>query len=178
MTHSRLLINVYPSLVGYGVSIVVKERVTEMLTAGFKAKSYEDIRDNLGEYFVVNYFGEADYLGNGSSGVPGHIPGAFQFTPYESLGIGEMLAYLPPDMPIVVYCWTGQHSSQVTAYLNMLGYDAYSLKLGGNNLFHTNLTAHKWTSPKACLVSTISSRLYSSRNASTGSTRMARRAGK
>ena len=28
------------------------------------------------------------------------------------------------DMPIVVYCWTGQHSSQVTAYLNMLGYEA------------------------------------------------------
>lgn len=111
MTHSRLLINAYPSLVGYGVSTVVKERVTEMLAAGFKAKSYEDIRDNLGEYFVVNYFGEADYLGNGSNGVPGHIPGAFQFTPYESLGIGEMLAYLPPTCPLS--CTVGRGNTRL-----------------------------------------------------------------
>jgi rhodanese-related sulfurtransferase len=52
---------------------------------------------------------------------------------------------VPTDMPVVVYCWTSQTSSQVAAYLNMLGYDAYSLKFGSNNLFHTDLTAHKWT---------------------------------
>jgi len=28
----------------------------------------------------------------------------------------------------------------------MLGYDAVSLKFGSNNLFHTLLTGHKWTS--------------------------------
>ena len=56
----------------------------------------------------------------------------------------QMLGNLPTNMPIVVYCWTGQHSSQVTAYLNTLGYEAYSLKFGSNNLFYNDLTAHKW----------------------------------
>jgi rhodanese-related sulfurtransferase len=116
-----------------------------MLQNGFKGKAYADVRDNLAEYFIVNYFGEADYLGTGPSGVPGHIPGAFQFTPYASLGDTQMLKNLPTDKPIIVYCWTGQHSSQVTAYLNMLGYEAYSLKFGSNNLFYDNLMAHKWS---------------------------------
>jgi len=129
----------FPSITGN-----VATRVAGMLTAGFKAVSYADIRNNLGDYFIMNYFGEADYEGNGTAGVPGHIPGAFQFTPYASLGIDEMLENLPTDKQIVVYCWTGQHSSQVTAYLNMLGYDAVSMKFGSNNLFHTALDAHKW----------------------------------
>ncbi len=123
----------------------VESVVNAMLGAGFKAKSYTSIQDNLDDYFIVNYFGEADYLGNGEAGVPGHIPGAFQFTPYASMGLDQMLDNLPTDMPIIVYCWTGQHSSQVTAYLNMLGYEAYSMAFGSNNLFHSNLTAHKWT---------------------------------
>ena len=135
----------YPTLAGQNEATVVEDRVAAMLTGGFKGITYTSIQDNLREYFVVNYFGQADYEGTGDDGVPGHIPGAFQFTPYQSLGMGEMLANLPTDMPIVVYCWTGQHSSQVTAYLNMLGYDAYSLKFGSNNLFHTDLLAHKWT---------------------------------
>jgi rhodanese-related sulfurtransferase len=135
----------YPTLAGENAATVVEDRVEAMLAAGFKRVGYTDIQDNLSEYFIVNYFSQADYEGTGSSGVPGHIPGAFQFTPYESLGLGEMLANLPTDMPIVVYCWTGQHSSQVTAYLNMLGYEAYSLTFGSNNLFYDDLTAHKWS---------------------------------
>jgi len=47
------------------------------------------------------------------------------------------------DNPIVVYCWTGQHSSQVTASLNMPGYEAYRLKFGSNNPFCDDLSAHK-----------------------------------
>jgi len=130
----------YPSLEGE----TVDSRVAAMLAGGFQGVSYDQIEANLENYFVINYFGEADYLGQGTSGVPGHIPGAFQFTPYASMGVGEMLANIPTDMPVVVYCWTGQHSSQITAYLNMLGYEAYSLKFGSNNLFYDDLTAHKW----------------------------------
>ncbi len=125
----------------------VADRVEAMLADGFKGITYADIMDNLDNYFIVNYFGEADYLGQGTSGVPGHIPGAYQFTPYASLGLGQMLGYLPlpTDQTVVVYCWTGQTSSQVTAYLNMLGYDAKTLVFGSNNLFYDDLTAHKWT---------------------------------
>ncbi len=132
----------YPTLAD---GTTVADQVEAMLAAGFKAQRYADIMDNLGEYHIVNYHALADYLGEGTSGVPGHIPGAFQYTPYQSLGYDQMLGTLPTDMPVVVYCWTGQHSSQVTAYLNMLGYDAYSLAFGVNSLFHDQLTAHKWT---------------------------------
>ena len=120
------------------------QRVAMNLAEGYKGIGYLDIQGNLEDYFVVNYFGEADYLGQGSSGVPGHIPGAFQFTPYVSMGIDQMLNNIPGDMPVVVYDWAGQHSSAVVAYLNMLGYQAYSLKFGANALFHSQLTAHSW----------------------------------
>ncbi len=139
-----LVVHDFPILAGDATTIV-QAQAQAVLTAGFKGIAYNDIKDNLSEYFVINYFGEADYLGTGDAGVPGHIPGSYQFTPYASLGDDQMLNNLPTDMPIVVYCWTGQHSSQVTAYLNMLGYEAYSLKNGSNNLFHSSLTAHKWS---------------------------------
>ena len=133
----------FPTLSG-DPDTIVRTRVEWMLQQGFKAKGYADIQANLGDYFILNYFGPADYLGTGTAGVPGHIPGAFQFTPYQSLGDTQMLKHLPTNKQIIVYCWTGQHSSQVTAYLNMLGYDAYSLRYGANNLFYNSLTANKW----------------------------------
>ncbi len=141
--NGNLVDHAFPALEG-NASTIVADRVAWMLQNGFKGINYTDIEANLGDYFIINYFGEADYLGQGTAGVPGHIPGAFQFTPKASLGYDQMLKHLPTDMPIVVYCWTGQHSSQITAYLNMLGYEAYSLKFGSNNLFHSSLTAHQW----------------------------------
>ena len=136
---------------GYAAGTVVVERVRDTLAEGFKSIKYlnsttpsAQLAGHEDEYFIINYFGEADYLGTGTSGVPGHIPGAYQFTPYASLGIDQMLENVPTDMPVVVYCWTGQHSSQITFYLNMLGYDAYSLSFGSNGLFHSDLSAHKW----------------------------------
>ena len=140
-----LTVHAYPTLAGETAATVVANRVASMVAGGLKGVMYTDIMDNLDDYFIINYFGEADYLGTGSAGVPGHIPGAYQFTPGQSLGIGQMLQNIPTDMPVVVYCWTSQTSSQVTAYLNMLGYDAYSLKFGSNNLFYDDLTSHKWT---------------------------------
>jgi len=137
----------FPTLSG-SASTIVQTQVAAMLQNGFKGITYQAMLDNpagLDDYYIVNYFGQADYLGNGTAGVPGHVPGAFQYTPYASMGIAEELKYIPANKKVVVYCWTGQHSSQITAYLNMLGYEAYSLKFGSNNLFHNDLEAHKWT---------------------------------
>jgi rhodanese-related sulfurtransferase len=143
--NGELTVHEFPTLTGTNATVVA-ERVAAMIAGGFKSINYSDIRDNLDDYFILNYFGEADYLGTGAAGVPGHIPGAYQFTPYASLGLEQMLDKLPSDgTTIVVYCWTGQHSSQVTAALNMLGYNAKSLKFGANHLFHSALTANRWT---------------------------------
>ncbi|MBA4378230.1 MAG: hypothetical protein C0395_06165 [Gemmatimonas sp.] len=143
--NGELVSHAFPTLAGDNATIVTT-RVNAMLAAGFQNITWETIQPNLDEYFILNYFGEADYLGTGTGGVPGHIPGAYQFTPYASLGLEQMLDKLPSDgTPIVVYCWTGTTSSQIAAALNMLGYNAKTLQWGSNRLFHSSLTANRWT---------------------------------
>ncbi len=138
---------------------VVEARVMELLeTTKFKAVSYNNLVTagiTVGattytypdEVFILNYFGESDYMPGGANGVPGHLDGAYQFEPKASLGITEELEYLPNDgTPVVVYCWTGTTSSQVTAYLRTLGYEAFSLLYGSNTLWHDEMAdgGKKW----------------------------------
>ncbi len=59
----------------------------------------------------------------------GHIPGAVNIRPNELL-LSEKLEYLPKNKPIVLYCYHGYTSAATTAYLRVLGYEAYSLKFG------------------------------------------------
>jgi len=57
----------------------------------------------------------------------GHIPEAV------NIGLGDLvnkLSKIDPDSPVYVYCYTGHSAAQGTALLQMLGYDAYSLKFG------------------------------------------------
>jgi len=138
----------FPVLAGTPGPALLQARVEAMLAGGFKRVSYANIHADIDDYFVIDYHPAAVYLGNhAASGVPGHIPGSFQFTPYQSLGIDQMLNNLPTDQPIVLYCWTGTGSSHFAAYLNMVGYEAYSLLYGVNNLFYDELVVgfeNKW----------------------------------
>ena len=123
---------------------ILADRVQAMLTAGFKSIGAADVLANPTNYYIVNYFSESDYLGQGNC-PPGHIDGATQYTPKADLKSSAFLNTLPTDMPIVVYCWTGQNSSQVTAWLNILGYEAYSLRFGVNGMVHDQLMGSKWS---------------------------------
>lgn len=80
--------------------------------------------------FIINYWPAATYALK-------HIDGAVNFdtgdATLKSLGM-DALAMIPPNKKIVVYCYTGQTSSQVAAYLRVLGYDAYSMSYGMNGL--------------------------------------------
>jgi len=80
-------------------------------------------------YFIMNYWPKAIYD-------LGHIPGALQYTPKKSLSSKAYLLTLPTDKPIVIYDYTGQHASFVTAYLRMLGYDAKILLYGANSFMN------------------------------------------
>jgi len=93
---------------------------------------YDDINDGVGPY-IVNYFPDANYNA-------GHVPTAVQYVPKASLQTDNTLNTLPVDDEIVVYCYTGQTSAQVTACLNILGYHAYSLLFGVQGLCHSNAT--------------------------------------
>lgn len=57
----------------------------------------------------------------------GHIPGAINI---GLDALADNLNKLDPDAPVYVYCYTGHSAAQAAAVLQMLGYDAYSLKFG------------------------------------------------
>ncbi|MFH0883366.1 MAG: rhodanese-like domain-containing protein [bacterium] len=80
--------------------------------------------------FIINYWPAAAYELK-------HIDGAVNFDTgdltLKSLGM-DALAKIPMDKKIVVYCYTGMTSSQVAAYLKVLGYDAYTMSYGISGL--------------------------------------------
>ena len=110
-------------------------RVTAVLAEGFSPATVtkDVVFNNLSSYYIVNYWPAAHYS------EPGHIPGAMQYTPKESIKLAVDLKTLPTDKPIVVYCYTGQTSAFLTAYLRILGYDAKSLLFGANGMIYDKL---------------------------------------
>ncbi len=101
-----------------------------------------DVYASVDDYFIVNYWPEDQYLD------PGHIPGAYQFTPKEDILSDAELNHLPTDKTIVIYCYSGQTSAQLAAYLRMLGYDAKSLKFGMNGFDYASVPSGKYTAPE------------------------------
>lgn len=59
----------------------------------------------------------------------GHVKGALTI-PYAQMAKEDSLKKLPKDKKIVVICYTGHTASQITMFLNQLGYDAYAMKYG------------------------------------------------
>jgi rhodanese-related sulfurtransferase len=107
-----------------------------MLDAGFQGIAATSVLDNPKEYFINNFWAESDVQHYG------HIKTAHRILPL-SLKNGEYKFY-DPSRTAVTYCWTGQTSSMVTAYMNVLGYKAKSLKFGTNGMIHSKLQSHKW----------------------------------
>lgn len=116
---------------------ILTERVNAMLTDGFSAIAGNNVLSAPSDYFINNYWEQPDV------DKYGHITTAFRIHPL-SLANDE-ISHLDPDAQVVTYCWTGQTSSLVTAYLTVLGYDAISLKYGANGMIYENLEAHKWS---------------------------------
>jgi rhodanese-related sulfurtransferase len=117
---------------------ILEERVDYMLSGGFKSVTIADVLANPTNYFINNYWTDADV------NLYGHITGAYRIK--ENLTIElDGFKNLDKDETIVTYCWTGQTSSLVTAYLTILGYDAKSLKFGANGMIYDQLQANKWT---------------------------------
>ncbi|MEZ5082385.1 MAG: rhodanese-like domain-containing protein [Bacteroidales bacterium] len=116
-------------------------RLAAVFTEGFNEAKITNaaVFDNPANFYVINYWAEADYTQYG------HVPGAMQYTPKESIKTTVDLKTLPTDKTIVVYCWTGQTSAYLTAYLRLLGYNAKSLLFGANGMIYDELAGHKWS---------------------------------
>lgn len=82
----------------------------------------EALQGHTDEYFLLDIRKPADFCN-------GHIHGAVNI-PFEQVAKPENLAELPTDMPILVICYTGHTASQINSILNMLGYNAWTLRFG------------------------------------------------
>ncbi len=120
---------------------ILEARVAAVLAEGFDAAKITKgaVWDNLNSHFIANYWPAAQYV------TPGHIPGAVQYTPKASLSLDADLKTLPTNKPVVVYCYTGQTSAFLTAYLRIIGYDAKSLLYGANGMIYDDLVALSMT---------------------------------
>jgi rhodanese-related sulfurtransferase len=119
---------------------ILAARIEAVLAEGFTANalSAATVLGAPESYDIYNYWSAADYT------TFGHIDGAFQLTPGTLLS-DENLTALNPDGDNVLYCWTGQTSAFTAFYLNVLGFDAFSLKFGANGMIHSALDAgHAW----------------------------------
>ena len=120
---------------------IFEARYDAVLAEGFgtAAISNGDVYANLDDYYIINYWPNTEYLD------PGHIEGAIQYTPSDDLPLDAYLKTLPTDKTVVVYCYTGQNSARVAAYLRIIGYDAKSLKFGANSMIWSEMTKSRWT---------------------------------
>jgi rhodanese-related sulfurtransferase len=120
---------------------ILEARVATLLTDGFTPASVSNkaVFDNLSTYYIVNYWPADQYAD------PGHIPGAIQYTPKQSIKLSTDLKTLPVGKPIAVYCYSGQTSAFLAAYLRLLGYDAKSLLFGGNGMIYDIMVAKGMT---------------------------------
>ncbi len=109
---------------------LLSARIDAVLADGFKTVTAVNVLATPGDYFINNYFSDTHYEGFG------HINGAYRISPLTLAG-GEY-NNLDPDLDVVTYCYTGQTSAVITAYLRVIGYDAYSLVYGMNGLSHGN----------------------------------------
>jgi rhodanese-related sulfurtransferase len=135
----------YPTLTSTATTgeEILRERVQLLLSNGFQGVNNSDVLENPSNFFINNFWAQTDVDHYG------HIAGAYRIQPLTIAN--DEIAFLDPAKPIVSYCWTGQTSSMLTAYLNVLGYDAKSLKFGANGMIYNNLESHKYSAPSVDL---------------------------
>ncbi len=120
---------------------ILDARIEEVFAEGFDPAKITNatVFGALESYYIANYWAEADYT------EIGHIPGAMQYTPKVGMSLDGDLKTLPTDKAVVVYCWTGQTSANMAAYLRVIGYDAKTLLFGANGMIYSDLSSHKWS---------------------------------
>lgn len=113
---------------------ILRQRAKEQLknhSEGY-AITIAELMENPDDYYIINYWPKTLYN-------RGHLPGAIQYTPKASLHSSAYLNTLPVDKPVVLYCFTGNHSVYAAVFLNLLGYEAYTMVHGANSFQYTTI---------------------------------------
>lgn len=120
---------------------ILKARVEQVVSEGFKTVKGADVLASPNSYFVNNYFSTADF------DAFGHIADAYRINPLVLLDNSYLALDPDGNAKIATYCYTGQTSAVLTACLRVLGYDAYSLTFGMNGLYNNNpaWSSNKWS---------------------------------
>ncbi len=121
---------------------LLAERVEAALAGGFKAvlghTDASSVLEAPANYQIFNFWTMDEYT------TFGHFDGAVQLKPISL--VDDELTAIDPSLQGAIYCFTGQTSSMVTFWLNVLGYDMSSIKYGVNALNYDALyTAGKPT---------------------------------
>lgn len=116
---------------------LVRERLAAVWAGGFKLQVFESVASRLSDYTPVALADEDEYAA-------GHLPGAVRLAP-GALDDTSGLRFLPPDRPLLLTSCSGEASAYVAALLNVLGYDATTLKFGANALWHSELATCAWS---------------------------------
>jgi len=134
---------------------ILRDRVEYALERGADPLMFEDIKDNLDDYNILNWWNTSydGFTGNPYQ-VLGHLLGAVQFPPSEhKLVMDGGLMSVDPDRPNIMYCFTGQTSGLAEAYLVVLGYEAHGLAYGANSVVWSKMVKddgtgfNKWPKP-------------------------------
>ncbi len=117
----------------------LEKRCIDLLNIPYTEKSIttDELMANTDNYYIISYWPEKLYKA-------GHIKGAVNYLPKQSLKRTTDLKTLPLDKTIVVYCYGGHHSAAVAAFLTLLGYDSKTLEYGANSFMHKTLKTNNW----------------------------------
>jgi rhodanese-related sulfurtransferase len=110
---------------------MLEARVRYMLTKPWTV-SKDVVLANPENFFINNYWPIESW------DEYGHVKDAYRIN--EDLGLAGV-KFLDPDAEIVIYCYTGQTSGMVTAWLDVLGYNTKSMMFGANTIVHSKLVA-------------------------------------
>jgi len=116
---------------------IIDYQITNAVVDALNGITSTEVLGAPSAFDIYNYWDKPDWDHYG------HITGAYQLD-LNALGL-ESLDMLDPSATNVIYCWSGQTASLVSAWLNALGYDARTLKFGANGMIYDDLQTHKWS---------------------------------
>jgi rhodanese-related sulfurtransferase len=109
---------------------ILEARVRAALQQSGWAATNTEVLANPENFYIVNKWPRASW------DAYGHIQGAHLLnTEIEVNGLKN----LHPTQTNLIYCYTGQTSAITTMWLNVMGYNARSLKFGVNGIAHSKL---------------------------------------
>ncbi len=112
--------------------VILADKVTAMLAAGDWGVASSTVLGATTDFAIYNFWTDADYLAFG------HFSGAFQYKPISLAN--DVVSAMNPTSNNVIYCYTGQTSSFIVAWLQVLGYNTQSVKFGVNSLSYQALS--------------------------------------